>query len=439
MARGGTAPYAVPGRAARAARPRSLPRAGLSGYGSGKKENALLTRAQLDKYADVLLWGLTTSRVEPYKPGDVVLVQFELPALRLAEAVYAKLLGRGLNPVPRLTLTPRMETAFYGTADEAQLVFQTPGQAVLHENVHGAMHLLAPESLTHLSGIDPKRIAAAAVARKPLRDILVRREEKGEFGWTLCLYPTRELAEKAGMTAREYAAQVTAACFLKDPEPVAVWRGLYENAREIKAWLDSIKARSLHVESDNVDLVVTPGAHRRWLGLSGHNIPSFEIFTSPDWRGTTGRYFADQPSYRSGNYVKGVRLTFKDGAVTEIAAEQGEEFVRKQLAMDPGASRLGEFSLTDKRFSKIGRFMANTLYDENFGGLHGNCHVAVGSSYSDTFDGDPASLDAERKDALGFNDSALHWDLVNTEPKRVRAHLADGRETTIYENGCFLY
>ncbi len=399
----------------------------------------MLTRSQLDKYADVLLWGLTTSRVEPYEPGDVVLIQFELPALHLAEAVYAKLLARGLNPVPRLALTPTMESAFYATADESQLVFQTPGQDVLHERIHGAMHLLAPESLTHLSGVDPKRIAAAALARKPLRDILVRREEKGEFGWTLCLYPTRELAEKAGMTAREYAAQVTAACFLKEPEPVALWRKLYEDAREIKAWLDGLKPRSLHVESDNVDLTVIPGEHRRWLGLSGHNIPSFEIFTSPDWRGTSGRYFADQPSYRSGNSVAGVRLTFTDGVVTDIAAEEGETFVRKQLAMDPGASRLGEFSLTDKRFSKIDRFMANTLYDENFGGAHGNCHVAVGSSYSDTFDGDPATLDADRKAALGFNDSALHWDLVNTEPKRVRAHLADGRDVTIYENGQFLY
>jgi aminopeptidase len=397
----------------------------------------VLTRSQLDKYADVLLWGLSTSRVEPYKPGDVVLIQFDLAALRLTEAVYAKLLARGLNPVPRLTLTPRMETSFYGDADETQLVFQAPGQAVLHENLHGAMHLLAPESLTHLSGIDSKRIATAALARKPLRDILVRREETGDFGWTLCLFPTPELAAKAGMTSREYAAQVTAACFLKEPDPVAVWRRLYEEAREIKTWLNSMRPISLHVESDNVDLRVTPGAQRRWLGLSGHNIPSFEIFTSPDWRGTTGRYYADQPSYRSGNFVKGVRLTFVDGQVTDIAAEQGEEFVRKQLAMDPGASRIGEFSLTDRRFSKIDRFMANTLYDENFGGPNGNCHIAVGSSYSDTFDGDPASLDGQRKSELGFNDSALHWDLVNTEPKRVRAHLPDGRDVTIYEDGLF--
>ncbi|KHK04057.1 aminopeptidase [Desulfovibrio sp. TomC] len=399
----------------------------------------MLTRPQLEKYADVLVWGLTTSRTEPYKPGDVILVQYELAALKLAEAVYAKLLARGLNPVPRLALTPTMETAFYATADEAQLVFQAPGQVELNENLHGAMHLLAPDSLMHLSGIDPKRIATAALARKPLRDILVGREEKGEFGWTLCLYPTAELAGKAGMTKKEYAAQVVSACFLKDADPVGRWRKLYDEAREIKAWLGSLAAEYLHVESDNVDLKVTPGARRRWLGLSGHNIPSFEIFTSPDWRGTSGRYYADQPSYRSGNLVRGVRLTFADGQVTEIAAEQGESFVRKQLAMDPGASRLGEFSLTDRRFSRIDRFMANTLYDENFGGPNGNCHVAVGSSYSDTYAGDPSGLDAAKKAALGFNDSALHWDLVNTEAKRVRAHLADGSDVTIYENGQFAY
>jgi aminopeptidase len=81
--------------------------------------------------------------------------------------------------------------------------------------------------------------------------------------------------------------------------------------------------------------------------------------------------------------------------------------------------------------------MANTLYDENVGGANGNCHVAVGASYSDTYDGDPKELTPETKKALGFNDSALHWDLVNTEPKRVSARLDSGRTVVIYESGKF--
>ncbi len=132
-----------------------------------------------------------------------------------------------------------------------------------------------------------------------------------------------------------------------------------------------------------------------------------------------------------------MKLTFKNGRAVKIEADTGENFVIKQLSMDKGADKLGEFSLTDKRFSKISKFMANTLFDENYGGKYGNCHVAVGASYSDTFSGDPETLTGEIKEDLGFNDSALHWDLVNTENKRVTAHLANGKTIAIYENGEF--
>ena len=135
--------------------------------------------------------------------------------------------------------------------------------------------------------------------------------------------------------------------------------------------------------------------------------------------------------------MEGVNLTFNEGVVTDIKAEKGETFTQKQLNMDKGARRVGEFSLTDKRFSKIDRFMASTLYDENFGGNNGNCHLAVGASYSDTYDGDPSTLTEESKERLGFNDSALHWDLVNTEPKTVTAHLKSGKQVVVYEDGMF--
>ena len=140
-----------------------------------------------------------------------------------------------------------------------------------------------------------------------------------------------------------------------------------------------------------------------------------------------------------GNYVEGVRLTFNKGRVVKIEAKKGRNFAAKQISMDTGACRVGEFSLTDKRFSRINRFMANTLFDENYGGRYGNCHLAVGSSYTDTYDGNPADLTKETKRKLGFNDSALHWDLVNTEKKRVTAHLGNGDKVVVYENGMFKY
>jgi len=193
------------------------------------------------------------------------------------------------------------------------------------------------------------------------------------------------------------------------------------------------------MESANIDIRITPGEKRKWVGISGHNIPSFEIFLSPDWRGTEGSYYANLPSFRSGNYVEGIRIAFRKGRAVTLSAETGEAFASRQLVMDRGAGQVGEFSLTDKRFSRIDRFMADTLFDENHGGKYGNCHIALGSSYTATYDGNPAALTKDKKKKLGFNDSALHWDIVNTEEKAVTAHLTSGKKIVIYENGKFRY
>ena len=399
----------------------------------------MLTDRQLKRYADVLLWGLTTARSKPFKKGDVVLVRFNLDAIRLAEILESRILEMGLNPVRRINPTPEMEKNFFGLANRRQLVFDPPGEAELYRNLNGSIFLHAPASITHLSAIDPKKISRFTLSKKFLRDILEEREQAGRFSWTLCMLPTAELAHHAGLADGDYAKQIVKACFLNRRDPVKHWKAVYKNAAAIKRWINSMAVKYYHIESATVDLKITPGEQRRWIGISGHNIPSFELFVSPDWRGTSGVYYADQPSYRSGNLVKGVKLTFKKGAAVAVDAQSGSDFVQKQLKMDRGASRLGEFSLTDKRFSKIDRFMANTLFDENFGGRWGNCHVALGASYADTYSGNVQSLTKEKKARLGFNDSALHWDLVNTEKKRVVAHLADGRRTTIYENGCFKF
>ncbi len=391
----------------------------------------------IKKYCHVLLWALKTARKGPRRKNEIVMIRYELPALRLAEALQASLLDAGMNPVLRVGMTPRMEKQFYVKSNKRQLVFQPPGERELYQKLNGGIYLHAPDSLTHLADVDSNKIGKAAVARKPLKDILDRREETGKFSWTLCLFPTAELAKQAKLPMAQYAAQVIKACYLDRKNPVEEWKKTYRSALEIKRWLNRMRIERLHVESDRMDLRLTPGERRRWVGITGHNVPSFEIFLSPDWRGTEGIYYADQPSFRNGNYVESVKLTFKKGKVVKSEAAKGGSFLAKQVALDPGAARVGEFSLTDKRFSRIDRFMANTLFDENYGGKHGNCHLALGSSYSDTFAGDSSTLTKEKKKKLGFNDSALHWDLVNTEDKRVTAYLAGGKKVVIYEEGMF--
>jgi aminopeptidase len=397
----------------------------------------MFSKKQLEKYSDILIWGLKKARTKKYKKNDNILIRYDLAAIKLAEVLQSKILDMGMNPVLRITYTSQMDKNFYEKAGARQLIFQAPGEKELYENLHGGIYLHAPESLTHLAHIDSLKLGKAAVARKPLRDILWKREENGNFGWTLCLMPTPELADKSGQTLKEFTDQVIKACHLDKKDPVRQWDGIFKDAVRIKRWINGLDVKYFHILSDSIDLTITPGRKRKWVGISGHNMPSFELFMSPDWRGTEGIYYANQPSFKEGNYVEGVKLEFKKGKVVKIAAKTGRDFVEKQLAIDTGAKRVGEFSLTDKRFSKITKFMANTLYDENYGGQYGNCHLAVGMSYSDTFDGDPSKLTKKMKADLGFNNSALHWDLVNTEDKTVKAHLHSGKTITIYEKGIF--
>ncbi|NEP77029.1 MAG: aminopeptidase [Okeania sp. SIO3B3] len=397
----------------------------------------MFDKMTLEKYADVLLWGLTVSRKVPFKNGETVGVRFNVDALDLAEVVYAKLIQKHLNPVVRMLPTPNMDLALYDHSSPLQLTSVPAGEKEFAQELGGMISILAPASLRHLGHVDPELFGMFQKSRKFLRDIMDEREGQGLFGWTLCLYPTEALARNAGASLEEYAKRIERACLLTEAEPEKDWQRLWKKAQEIKAWLAGMDIRKYRVESENMDLTVGHGEKRRWVGITGHNIPSFELYISPDWRQTEGTYFADLPSFRSGNLVKGVKLKFNKGLVIDADAEQGREFVLKQIAMDLGASRVGEFSLTDKRFSRIDAFMAHTLFDENFGGENGNCHLALGSSYADTFDGDPAELTQERKEALGFNGSALHWDLVNTEAKTVTAILGDGSSKVIYEYGQF--
>lgn len=400
----------------------------------------IFTKTQLDKYADVMIWAMENARRGGrFKKYDKVLVRYDRAAGALALAVYERLLKKRYQPTARANTPEGFLRSFYTLADERQLKYVAAGEREFQGALNGLIALRAPEDLTALKTVNPARIGQAAVARKSLKEILDRTEQAGRFAWTLCNYPTQELAGKAGLSLKAYAAQVAKACFLNEKDPVAKWKEVMAQIAETGKWLSGLKIERLHAESKHMDFEILLGEKRRFISGGGNNIPSFEIFTSPDWRGTRGVYFADLSSYRSGNYVKGVRLEFKDGRAVKASAEQGQDFLRKMLAMDRGAAQVGEFSLTDRRFSKIDKFMADILFDENFGGKYGNCHVAVGSSYADTFAGDASKLDKKLKEKLGYNDSSLHWDLINTEDKTVHATLKNGKKVLIYEKGQFRY
>ena len=400
------------------------------------------TPDHLASYAEVLVWAMRTSRAVPFKNGELVLLRYDHDALPLAEAVYATLMDAHLHPLPMALPTSFMQSEHFGNSSFGQLTFAQPGLDELYKATAGVITILAPDDLTSLAHIDPRTIAAGEQTEMKAAGVLDRRRRAGLLGSTVCLYPTQALAEASGMDITEYAERLARACLLFTPDPVAEWKRTRKELAAIGKWLDGLNISRLHLESERSDLTLAPGDKRRFVGLTGRNIPGFELYLAPDWRTVEGVYFADQPSLRWGRVLSDVRLEFHGGVAVQTEAGRGGQFLAGRLASDAGARRVGEFSLTDRRISRVERFMAHTLLDENFGGEFGNCHIALGGASAASFTGPPGELTQELEAALGFNASAMHWDLVSTEARRVTAILpsdtAAGRRRTIYDNGQFL-
>lgn len=321
--------------------------------------------------------------------------------------------------------------------DEQIAFFPKPyWQGVVDATDH-IVFIIAEPDIHALEGLPSAKISMMNSARAPYMAMREKKEQAGKLSWTLCLYGTQSMADEAGLTLEEYWEQIIEACYLREDDPVAKWKQVQQEIETIKDKLDALEIEKLHVKGEDVDLIVQIGKHRKWLSGGGKNIPSFEIFTSPDWRGTNGHIHFNQPLYYSGKRIAGVSLQFENGVVVASSATENEDALKEMIAQE-NANKVGEFSLTDKRHSRITKFMATTLFDENMGGAFGNTHIALGNAYKDTFTGDMSVVTEDQWAEMGYNSCPkVHTDIISTTNRTVTATLSDNTERIIYTNGEF--
>lgn len=389
----------------------------------------------LKKYADVLIKFALWSG-DGVKPGEVVYLQVPESSKPILPHLQTAVLEAGAHPLIHYTAED-ISRNFFEKASDEQITWM-PKQYLL-ERVKVADHFVSMISTNNkfeLQGVDSKKIMMANKAAKFYMDARRDKENHGKLTWTLALFGTEAMAKEAHMTLEEYWQQIINACFLDLDDPIAKWKEINIQIHDYENKLNKLHIEWLHVEGPDVDLKVKLGNKRKWLGGRGRNIPSFELFTSPDFRGTEGKIKFNQPLYRYGNLITGIELEFKDGMVTKATAKENEQLLKDMIAVE-GANKVGEFSLTDKRFSRITKFMAETLFDENIGGTYGNTHIALGMAYRDAYDGDPGKVTEEQWKELGYNESAVHTDIISTTDRTVTAMLTDGSKRIIYKDGQF--
>ena len=275
-------------------------------------------------------------------------------------------------------------------------------------------------------------------ARKRFRDLRDKKERDWKFSRVGCLYGTEAMAREAWLSLEEYRNQIIDACFLNEPDPVQKWKEVNWEICRVRDRLNELKLEYVHVTGPDEDLKLKIWADRLWAAGWWCNIPSFEVFTSPDCRDVNGRMKCNQPLYRYWSLVEWIRLEFKNWKLISAHADKNDDILQEMIKIE-WMDHLWEFSLTDARVSRITHFMAETLFDENVWWEYGNTHVALWTGFDECFDGDQAKLeDKEFKKSIWLNYSAEHVDVISTAKRKVTWTLSNGEEILIYEDGKFV-
>jgi len=390
----------------------------------------------LENYAKVMV-DFALGKGKGIKKDDIVYLQYDKEAQPLALAIFKRILEKGGHPMVRNIDEIFQKTMFDVATDDQLKFFPKEYTKELVNTIDHRIYLIAPTDPFLLKDVDPKKVVMANSSKQILRQWLFEKEDQGKLTWTLCLYGTQGMAKESNLTLKEFWQEIINACYLDKKDPIKIWKDTFLEIDTLKNKLNNLPIEKYHIISDKTDLYIGLGKNRRWQGGGGANIPSFEIFTSPDWRQVNGKIFFNFPLYRYGNIIKDISLEFKNGIIIKATASQNESLLKAMIAQE-NADKIGEFSLTDKRFSKINRFMANTLYDENYGGEYGNCHLAIGASYHDCYTGKVKNMSKLDWEKLGFNESIEHCDIINTNKKTVEAILKNGDKKIIYKDGEFV-
>jgi len=346
------------------------------------------------------------------QPGEKVLMQGGPVAEPLMKALYREVLKAGGHPMVLAALPGLGEILFKHGSDE-QIQFIPEPLKLTFQTFDAMINIMSPLNTKAMTNVPPEKIALANQAQNELFAEMMGRTARGEFKWSLALFPTNASAQDAEMSLSEYEDFVYAACLPDFDDPVGYWKGVEAQQQKVVDYLD--QAATLRVEGPDVDLRMSIEG-RTFVNCCGQrNMPDGEVFTGPVEDSVEGHVRFSYPTTYQGRRLDGVRLRFEKGKVVEASADKGEDFLLKTIDVDEGARFVGEFAIGTNR--GITRATGNTLFDEKIGG---SFHMALGRGMPETG---------------SVNQSAIHWDMV--------CDLAHGGkiwadDKLIYEDGTFI-
>ena len=283
-----------------------------------------------------------------------------------------------------------------------------------------------------LADLDGERIGRAVA--QELVQIRMQQLSENSLNWCGVGAPSEGWARLVfGEPDVERLWEKVAYCMrLDEPDPVEAWRDHLARLAERTERLNELHADALRYRGPGTDLTVGLLSNVGWMSGASEtpagiryvaNMPTEEVFTSPDARCTEGTIRMTLPLPLAGQIVRGLELTFEQGKAVRVEAETGAELVRGHFASIENANRLGEVALVTKesRVGQSGTVFCDALYDEN-----ATCHIAYGAGLPFLVDGEPGE---------GFNVANIHVDFMIGGPElEVDALLADGTAVPLIRN-----
>jgi aminopeptidase len=270
-------------------------------------------------------------------------------------------------------------------------------------------------------GVDPERSGADQM---PLTPSVWGMVGGGEVNWTIVPAPTQGMAKRllgSDDVARLWDV-MSPMLRIDEEDPTQAWADHIARLRERTGQLEERSFDAVHFAGPGTDLTVGLLEGAKWLsggivtktGIETvANMPTEEVFTTPDYRSVEGTVAATKPfQIIGGPIVEGVRLRFSGGRAVEIDADRNADALRAQMASDPGAARLGEVALVDRAspVGQTGLVFGDVLIDEN-----ATSHIAWGHAYAFTVP--DLTEDEAEQDARGFNLSGVHQDAMIGGPE----------------------